>query len=382
MFHLQVKTKFFIKSSVNYWLITFLILLLFFVELVFDSYTYARQTLGEKRSESYLLRDLIRKIDYAYLANLDDIYLNLDKKYDNNSMNSQKTANSNNDNKNKFYYHYYKDQIKPHINLIYHSHKLKDQSLQKLIEDFELKYLNKINFNKLDLFVLRSKIIEYFKISTHPKAFIDYNNGKKLYLVHCKSCHGQWAKGDGILAKRFVSEKKIKNYLLLNSNKKAKNASKNTLSEATDKKAIAYDKLKPKAKDKAKNQLDKADNALSLVTDNHKNFMFAHQIYNLLLTGMPSGAMSSLEHVLNDHQLWNIAFYTISLLFDCTKKQKNSAYLQTYNNHKTNKSKLVMLDGVWHKKINYHKKQTKSNSKTYQMPQSYHALMKIRCKNK
>ena len=106
---------------------------------------------------------------------------------------------------------------------------------------------------------LRREVIRAFEIDLIPTRTPRYLRGKTLYQDHCLACHGARGHGDGPLAPRF-------------------------------------------------------DGSLrSLAAQPLNSRMSAHQVYNLLLTGLPSEAMVSLENVLRGHDLWSLSYYTLAL---------------------------------------------------------------------
>ena len=120
---------------------------------------------------------------------------------------------------------------------------------------------------KNDVLGVRDLLLEIFEVSLTPAREPDLSRGKSLFQRHCQSCHGMAGKGDGVLAKR----------------------------------------LEPPPRSFAQPPL--------------RGRLTAHQIYNLLLIGLSSGSMVSLEEMLSGADLWSLTYYALSLTADCGSDQ-------------------------------------------------------------
>ena len=227
-----------------------------------DLYALARETLGEKRTQSYLLRDLITKIDQGYLLSFDG---EISKQASLTNSSDHKTSPTINR-----YHRYYLQTIKPHLKLVEDAlSKEAKVSFDKRISEFEALIAQS---DHRHFYYLREIIVDHFQITTNVTIYPNYFRGAKLYQQYCQSCHGKKGKGDGELASRF---------------------------DGSDGSIVKKD--------------------LSLVTDRHLRRIYPHLVYNLLITGLPSGVMSTLEPVLSKNKIWDLAFYTVTLGFDCEK---------------------------------------------------------------
>lgn len=47
---------------------------------------------------------------------------------------------------------------------------------------------------------IKQQLISHFKLATAPKRWPNIENGRSLYALHCKSCHGEEGRGEGVLA--------------------------------------------------------------------------------------------------------------------------------------------------------------------------------------
>ena len=121
-----------------------------------------------------------------------------------------------------------------------------------------------------DLWQFRQEVLKVFEVSTRSAITPNYDHGKRLYEAHCAACHGVSGGGDGPLASR------ISHY------------------------------------------------ELSLVHKRAEQRLSTHLVYNLLLAGLDSGLMVSYEPVLSQAKLWNIAFYTATLVENCSSLSTSS----------------------------------------------------------
>ncbi|MCY4443651.1 MAG: cytochrome c [Proteobacteria bacterium] len=117
-----------------------------------------------------------------------------------------------------------------------------------------------------DLISLKEMILQAYTRTNILPQIPNYLTGKQLYHTYCESCHGSKAQDNTKhlkLAQRFQTP------------------------------PLSFDS--PQAKR-----------------------LSAHHIFNLLLTGLPSGTMTSFEETLSTNQLWSLSFYTLSLSYHCT----------------------------------------------------------------
>ena len=111
--------------------------------------------------------------------------------------------------------------------------------------------------------VLRSEVLKAFEVSLAPVHTPKKDRGRYVYTKYCMSCHGVQGDGGGELAGRF------------------------------------------------------SPTPLSFTDPQNRSKLSAHHIYNVLLTGTPSGSMVSMEKILKKEYLWDVAYYTLALAEGC-----------------------------------------------------------------
>ena len=113
------------------------------------------------------------------------------------------------------------------------------------------------------LSAVRGEVLRAFEVTLAPVRTPEKKRGAYLYERHCMSCHGAQGKGAGELAQR----------------------------------------------------LDPPPTSFRHAPQRSR--LSAHHIYNVLLTGLPSGSMVSLEKVLTKTDLWSLAYYALFLAEGC-----------------------------------------------------------------